>query len=122
MRHEKGFILADTLIALTIVALLLTSLFAAVRLLNKASTSSASELEARLIAQALIVNHTCPARSGRQEGEISDYSWTCSEEIEALESSDRLQVRSTTLALEWGWSNEIRTFEVTKSSLEAGAT
>ena len=119
MKTQSGFILADTLIALTIVALMLTSLLSALQLLHAASTSSAHQLEARLIARALAFEEACPAREGNQKGEFVEYYWTCKEEIQRLENNDRIQVRSTILQLEWGRPDQKRTYELIQTNLEA---
>lgn len=119
MKTESGFILADTLIALTIVALMLTSLLSALQLLHAASTSSAHQLEARLIARALVFEGACLAREGNQKGAVVEYYWTCEEEIQRLENNDKIQVRSTILQLEWGKADQKQTYELIRTNLEA---
>lgn len=118
MRHERGFVMADTLIALVIASLLMTGLVSANMTGLRAAQTAEQKLTATYLARALAIDPLSEP-SGKRTIAGTTYAWTI-----AVEPSGRLGPRGPMISdrhvdVTWSGQNTVQTVTVETALAEA---
>lgn len=115
-RRNEGFILADTLIALTVLsASLLTIMTMAINSQRLASTSSET-LASTLLAKSILESEAISS-TGQLTFQGEEYQWTKRSQVRPGQVEDRIAVEDMYVTLNWGTATEPKSKTLSKTIL-----
>lgn len=101
MTDDRGFIIADAVVALTILSLLLTALMGINGNSQTAAQRAKARLTATLIAQAVTEDRSIREPQGTIVVDRIPYTWTRSIETERSGQNDIVELQDTDVTVEW---------------------
>lgn len=110
MRRERGFVMADSLIALLVAALFLSTLFEICRLGLNSSANSERQLYAAVLAQSLLETASHTPASGHTFLHGHLYHWHLSVRRRPNLGQLRLKLQEVTVVVSWQHSGAEREF------------
>lgn len=106
MRNDSGFAMADTLVALTLLALFVASLLSINSNSISATQKSHAKLGATLIAKALATDRSIRENKGEFVLDQRTFKWTKRVTPQQASTSSRVALNDISISVEWEISNK----------------
>lgn len=101
MTEDRGFIIADAIVALTILSLLLTALIGINGNSQTAAQRAKARLTATLVAQAVTEDRSIRDLQGTFVVDGTPYTWSRSIETEHCDRNDIVELQNIDVIVEW---------------------
>ena len=112
MRKASGFVMADTLLALIVLALFVTQLTSINLTGSKSATNTSARLTATLIAKALVEDPSIRTDRGTFIIDGMSYAWTRDERQRPNAPTDRAILVDTQIVVTWPADTPTHSFEI----------
>ena len=103
MSQQRGFVMADAIIALTLISVLLVSLLNMTRISAQLAENAETRLTAAIIAQSLIEDKNALTSNGEMDVDAVLYKWTVS--VRDLTNNDRPIIKLEQIEVTVSWKS-----------------
>lgn len=101
MRHERGFVMADAMTALLILAVLMAAILSMSTTSAQNALAAEMRLTGTLIARGIAEDESCEGQDGQITVDGQVYKWSKSEQRSSVSENTKLQVKRVEVRVSW---------------------